>query len=65
MTDERTWYQRIGAHLRHQRGERGWTLYDVAAVTGTTANAVSMWERGLHRMKAYHYVLLQREGLLP
>lgn len=62
---ERIWYRTVGARLRIEREKRGWALYDVAAVLGVSGNAVSLWERGLRRMKAYHYDQLRREGLLP
>jgi transcriptional regulator with XRE-family HTH domain len=66
MTDnERNWYLGLGEALRGNRQLRGWTIYDVAAVVGTSGVAVSLWERGMRRMKAYHYTLLRREGLLP
>lgn len=64
-TTEYEWYEQIGSALRVTRKKRGQTIYDVAAVVGTSAVAISRWERGLDRMKAWHYVLLQREGLLP
>ena len=61
---ERRWYLILGASLRFNRAARGMTIYDVAAITGTTGVAVSRWERGLRHMKAYQYNLLRREGLL-
>lgn len=65
MKHEREWYDGIGECLRGSRERRGWTLYDVAAVVGTTPITVSRWERGLRRMSAFPYDLLRREGLLP
>lgn len=66
MTDvERAWYLGVGECLRGNRELRGWTLYDVAAIVEATPNAVSLWERGLRRMKAWEYTRLQRAGMLP
>lgn len=62
---EQEWYRRIGEHLRQERKRRGWTTYDVAAITDTSAVAIGFWERGLRRMRAYHYAVLRQEGLVP
>ena len=61
---EHDWYRRIGAELREERKRRGWTIYDVAALLGHSGMAVSAWERGLRRMKAYDYDRLRKEGLV-
>lgn len=62
---EQAWYARLGRALKEERLRRGWTLYDAAAVAGVSHAAISRWERGLDRMKAWHYVALKEEGLLP
>ena len=62
---EQQWYDQLGRLLRQSRKNRGWTIYDVAAVAEVRQSAVSRWERGLDRMKAYQYDRLRREGLLP
>jgi transcriptional regulator with XRE-family HTH domain len=64
MTDERRWYELLGGSLRFNRAAKGMTIYDVAAITGTSGVSVSRWERGLQRMQAYHYDLLRQAGLL-
>jgi transcriptional regulator with XRE-family HTH domain len=64
-TLEQEWYAGVGECLRGNRERLGWTLYDVAAIVGTTGATVSRWERGVQRLKAYQYVVLQRERLLP
>lgn len=61
---EQEWYARLGQMLREERHRRAWTIYDVAAIVGTSGMTVSRWERGLRRMKAREYDLLRREGLL-
>lgn len=65
MTAERDWFAGVGECLRGNRELRGWTLYDVAALLGCSANAVSRYERGLRRMNAYQFTVLRREGLVP
>lgn len=62
--DEQQFYDELAADLRYARRQRGWTIYDVAAVAGVTATAVSYWERAVRRMKAHHYVALREEGLV-
>jgi transcriptional regulator with XRE-family HTH domain len=61
---ERHWYTILGGSLRFNRAAKGMTIYDVAAITGTSGVSVSRWERGLQRMAAYHYDLLRQAGLL-
>lgn len=62
---ERAFYERIGRTIRAERRKRGWTIYDVAALCDVSGVAVSRWERGLDRMKAWPYEVMRREGLLP
>ena len=61
---EQDWYAQVGATLRSERQKRGWTIYDVAALLGVSAVAVSHWERAQRRMRAHYYVQLRTEGLL-
>lgn len=62
---EQDWYTLMGVTLRGERRKRGWTIYDVAALCDVSGVAVSRWERGLDRMKAWPYEVMRREGLLP
>lgn len=62
---EQDWYARIGDALRQERCRRGWTIYDLGVLVNRSGMWVSTVERGLRRMKAYDYYVLQREGLLP
>ena len=61
---EQEFYADLAADLRYARQQRGWTLYDVAAIADVSAVAVSRWERRKARMHAYHYAKLRAEGLV-
>lgn len=62
---EQEYYDTLGRTLRAERKQRGMTQADVGAIVDVTGAAVSRWERGIDRMKAYALHLLRAEGLLP
>ena len=62
---EQDWYDNLGRVLRDERKRRGLTQADVGAIVDVTGAAVSRWERGTDRMKAYALHQLRAEGILP
>lgn len=62
---EQDWYDHLGRSLRAERKRRGMTQADVGVIVDVTGAAVSRWERGVDRMKAYAHHVLRCEGLLP
>lgn len=61
---EQEWYTNLGRVLRDERKRRGMTQADIGAIVDVTSAAVSRWERGMDRMKAYAHHLLRCEGIL-
>lgn len=62
---EQEWYDNLGRILRDERKRRNLTQADVGVIVEVTGAAVSRWERGVDRMKAYAHHVLRCEGLLP
>jgi transcriptional regulator with XRE-family HTH domain len=62
---EQEYYDNLGRVLRDERKRRGMTQADVGVIVEVTGAAVSRWERGTDRMKAYAHHQLRCDGLLP
>ena len=54
---------RMVGNISRGRFER--SLSGLTAVSAAVTGAEVFLERGMRRMKAYHYALLRSEGLLP